>query len=207
MDDNWKQMKNDELILVDDNDNQIGISDKYSAHRTENAKLHRAFSILLFDRKSETVLLQKRSEYKLTLPLVWANTCCSHPRPGETIFQAACRRVKFELNIDIEESANKLKEIAVFKYKSVFNEEWTEYEIDHLVFGFFDKTEVNFNRDEVDQVTWVTRDELDKMIEDNPSSFSTWMVKIWYNFLKSNWKLWLEKEVVSNIPQGIVDLT
>jgi len=87
------------VILVDKNDKQIGIEEKMTAHR--QGLRHRAFSIFIFDSKSR-LLLQKRSASKYHSPNLWSNTCCSHPRPGESTEIAAHRRLQEEIGINTE---------------------------------------------------------------------------------------------------------
>jgi len=183
-----KQMLNSQVILVDENDIVLGQMDKYNAHRTLPAPcLHRAFSLFLFDSKNR-LLIQQRSHEKLTFPLIWANTCCSHPEPGEDIIPASKRRVKFELNIDLNDEA-KLQELGVFRYKAEFGE-WTEYEVDHVVFGYYDTEVILFNKEEVEAVKWVSKEEFGDMIECQPETLSPWIRMIWTRFLSSNWDLW-----------------
>src|SRR5689334_16412405 len=87
------------VILVDEHDNEIGTMEKMEAHR--KGVLHRAFSVILFNSKGE-VLLQKRSSQKYHSAGLWTNTCCSHPRPTETMDKAVRRRLQEEMGIDAE---------------------------------------------------------------------------------------------------------
>lgn len=209
MEEQQQQMSNDQVILVDENDNQIGTCNKYDAHRTNlGAKLHRAFSLFLFEPKEGRLLLQRRSEYKLTFPLIWANTCCSHPCPNEDVIPASKRRAKFELNINIEKISD-LKEVGVFLYKAPWNE-WTEYEIDHVIFGNYDinisKETIDFNKSEVCELKWVTSSELANLIEKEPDTLSPWLKKIYKQWLASNWESWISKKMITNTSSSIVKL-
>src|SRR5690606_1697261 len=85
----------EELILVDELDREIG-SDTKSACHTGSGILHRAFSIFVFNDDNE-LLLQQRAPSKPLWPNYWSNTCCSHPRRGETMDQAVSRRLLQEL--------------------------------------------------------------------------------------------------------------
>lgn len=182
-----KQMTQSHVAIVDENDCMIGTCDKYTAHRTElGPKRHRAFSLFLFNAEGK-LLLQQRSQHKLTFPMIWANTCCSHPEPEEPIIAAACRRVKFELNIDVDPVASELGECGVFEYSAVSGD-WTEHEVDHVVFGFFKGGEVPFNSEEVAAVKWVTEEELKKWIEEEPETLSPWLRKIHQQWLSAHWK-------------------
>lgn len=203
------QMANAQVILVDENDNQIGTCNKYDAHRTDpGAKLHRAFSLFLFEPKEGRPLLQRRSEYKLTFPFIWANTCCSHPNPNEEVIPASKRRAKFELNIDTEKMSD-LKEVGVFLYKAPCGE-WTEYEIDHVIFGNYDidisKEQIDFNKSEVMEVKWVTSTELSQLIKNEPDTLSPWLKKIYSQWLASNWSSWITNKTIANTTSSIVKL-
>jgi isopentenyl-diphosphate delta-isomerase len=91
-------MKKEEVILVNELNEVVGSMEKYEAHR--KALLHRAFSVFIFNKKGE-MLLQKRAESKYHSGGLWTNACCSHPRPGEEIIEAAMRRMKEELGFQI----------------------------------------------------------------------------------------------------------
>ena len=84
----------DNVILVNENDTQIGVCEKLEAH--QKGLLHRAFSIFLFNSTNE-LLVQKRAATKYHSANLWSNTCCSHPAPGETIQEAAVRRLNEEM--------------------------------------------------------------------------------------------------------------
>lgn len=138
------QMKNAHVILVDKNDNVLGEVSKYKAHRTEpEPLLHRAFSLFLFDSKKR-LLLQQRSANKITFPHIWVNTCCSHPEPNEYILDASVRRVNLELNIKLNEDS-KLQELGSFVYKAIYENGWAEYELDHVIFGYYDVEAISPN--------------------------------------------------------------
>ena len=181
------QMHHAHVSLVDENDNVIGSCNKYDAHRTDpGPRLHRAFSLFLFD-DSGRLLLQQRAPTKLTFPLIWANTCCSHPEPEEPLFNAAIRRVKFEVGLDIDES-NGLFELGAFRYMAQSGE-WTEYEIDHVIFGKYNGPVDNVNQDEVFNTKWVTKEEFEDWIAREPEVISPWLRKIWSHWLNKNWNI------------------
>lgn len=207
--DQQSQMANAQVILVDENDNQIGTCNKYDAHRTDpGAKLHRAFSLFLFEPKEGKLLLQRRSEYKLTFPLIWANTCCSHPNPDEEVIPASKRRAKLELNINTEKMSN-LTEVGVFLYKAPCGE-WTEYEIDHVIFGDYDidisKETIDFNKSEVCEIKWVSSSELALLIEKEPDTLSPWLKKIYSQWLAKNWNSWITSKTIVNKSSTVVKL-
>lgn len=155
------------VILVDENDNQIGTEKKLAAHQ-EGGKLHRAFSIFIFNSKGET-LLQQRASVKYHAPLIWSNTCCSHPFPGEPVLEASHRRLKEELGFDCP-----LEEKFTFIYREPVGNDLTEYEFDHVVFGHYEGS-MDLNRDEVETVKWISLEDLDSEIKSNPGKFSPWL--------------------------------
>ncbi len=118
---------NDLLILVDEQDNEIGVMDKLSVHQT--GVLHRAFSVFIFNSRAE-ILLQQRAEGKYHSPGLWSNTCCSHPNPGEEILAASRRRLMEEMGMDCA-----LEFSFSFTYKFEFSNGLTEHEFDHVFFG------------------------------------------------------------------------
>ncbi len=156
----------EKVVLVDENDKEIGTEEKIKTHR--EGKLHRAFSIFIFNSKDE-VLLQKRAENKYHSGGKWANTCCSHPRPGENLQEAVHRRLKEELGFDVD-----LKEIFTFTYKVKFGNDLSEYEYDHVFIGTFDG-EPKPNPEEVSDTRWIKLDELKNDIEENPDNYAYWL--------------------------------
>lgn len=162
---------NEMVILVDENDKEIGIEEKMKAH--QEGKLHRAFSIFVFNTNGE-MLLQRRANNKYHSGGLWANTCCSHPKPGESIEQAAHRRLKEELGFDCE-----LKELSHFIYKTKLDHDLTEHEFDHVLIGKYDG-EIKPNKNEVDEIMWINIDDLKKEIEKHSENFTEWL-KIAFN--------------------------
>ena len=139
------------ILTVDEKDNVTGKGEKMKVHR--EGKLHRAFSIFVFNSKSE-LLLQKRAKSKYHSGGLWTNTCCSHQRDGETLEKAVHRRLKEEMGFDCE-----LKEVFTFTYRVKFDDGLIENEYDHVFFGKFDgKPEPN--PEEVDDWKWISLEEL-----------------------------------------------
>jgi len=155
-----------QIILVDKDDNPIGTEEKMAAHI--KGKLHRCFSLLLFNSKGE-MLLQKRAKEKYHSGGLWTNACCSHPRPGENIEQEVRRRVKEEMGI---EEIKDLKEIFTFIYKAKLGK-LTEYELDHVFVGRY-AGEPKPNPKEVEDWKWVDPQELKKDEKENPEDYTEW---------------------------------
>ncbi len=158
----------EEVILVDENDNQIGTAEKLAAHQN-GGRLHRAISVFVFNKKGET-MLQKRAMVKYHSVGQWGNTVCSHPRPGEKVMDAAHRRLKEEMGFDCE-----LKEAFNFPYKAAdIGNGLTEQEYDHIIFGFYDGEPV-CNKDEVMDWRWVGLDTLKADIGKSPNDYVAWL--------------------------------
>jgi isopentenyl-diphosphate Delta-isomerase len=153
----------EKIILVDENDNQVGTCEKIEGHKN-GGKLHRAFSVFIFNSKGE-MLLQKRGNDKYHFGGLWTNTCCSHPRDGETTEQAAHRRLSEEMGFDCP-----IKEIFAFIYKATFSNGLTEWEYDHVFIGTHDG-EIKPNPNEADGFVWMTIDDLKKDIIENPQKY------------------------------------
>jgi len=153
------------VVLVDKNDNQIGLMPKMEAH--EKAVLHRAFSVFTFNNKGE-LLLQQRAAHKYHSPLLWTNTCCSHQREGETNIEAGKRRLQEEMGFTTE-----LKEVFSFIYKAPFENGLTEHELDHVMVGDFDG-EHNINKEEVESYKWMLLEDVKNDIENNPDIYTEW---------------------------------
>lgn len=156
---------NEYVILVDENDHQIGIEEKIKAH--EQAKLHRAFSIFIFNAKGE-MLLQQRACDKYHSGCLWTNATCSHPRPGEDLEQAAHRRLQEEMGFDTE-----LKKAFHFIYKAEFDHGLTEHEFDHVFIGQYDGP-IKLNVQEADDFKWIDLKTLQQDLNDNPADFTVW---------------------------------
>lgn len=159
----------EQVILVDENDNEIGPFEKMEAHK--QGLLHRAFSVLLFNSKGE-VLLQKRSSKKYHSAGLWTNTCCSHPRPGESVQEAAHRRLKEEMGIDVT------PEFAYsFIYKTTLENGLIEHELDHVYIGSYEGTP-HVNNLEVEDWKFESIDWLKKDIVSNPEHYTFWFKEI-----------------------------
>ena len=158
----------EEIVLVDENDQQTGIMEKIEAHK--KGLLHRAFSVFILNSSGQ-LLLQKRAAGKYHSPGLWTNTCCSHPRPGETVMKAAVRRLKEEMGISCS-----LKESFTFIYRSEFDNGLTEHELDHVIVGISDNVPLP-DPNEVDDFKYVDLLNLKEYIDNNPEQYSVWLIK------------------------------
>ena len=158
----------EKVILVDMPDNEIGTEEKMKAH-SNGGQLHRAISVFLFNDKGET-LLQQRASTKYHSKAKWANTCCSHPRPGEANEAAAERRLVEEMGIKA-----KLEERFVFPYHAEVGSGLTEQEYDHIFFGRYNG-EPKPNKDEVQGWRWVSIKEFSRWVKEKPEDFAAWVV-------------------------------
>ena len=158
------------VVLVNERDEAIGTMEKMEAHRL--GKLHRAFSIFLFDGEGR-VPLQQRALEKYHSPGLWSNACCRHPRPGEDVLTAAYRRLKEELGI-----AARLEERFAFTYHARFANDLQEHEFDHVLFGSF-VGKVKPDRTEVKAVRWLSTRDLSAEIVATPNVFTPWLKLCW----------------------------
>lgn len=161
----WVTLQRENVVLVDENDQMIGTMDKWHAHK--EGQLHRAFSVLVFNEKNE-LLLQRRSATKYHTPLLWTNTCCSHPRSEETVVDAAHRRLREEMGFDCE-----ITPLFEFLYKVEFEPGLFEHEYDHVFIGRWEG-EVAFDPSEVDAVRWISLEELKGEVQNQPENFTYW---------------------------------
>lgn len=159
-------MNKERVILVDKNDKEVGVEEKIKAHK--EGKLHRAFSIFIFNSKGE-LLLQKRAKSKYHSGGLWTNTCCSHPKSGEPIEETVHGRLKEEMGFDCD-----LKEIFSFSYKVKFDNSLFENEYDHVFIGNFDG-KPNPDPEEVDDWKWIDIKELMEDIQENPGNYTYWL--------------------------------
>ncbi|OGY31234.1 MAG: isopentenyl-diphosphate delta-isomerase [Candidatus Andersenbacteria bacterium RIFCSPHIGHO2_02_FULL_45_11] len=155
------------LILVDENDNQIGVEEKIKAH--QQALLHRAFSILIYNKKGE-MLLQQRALGKYHAGGLWTNACCGHPNPGETVEHAVHRRIQEEMGFDCE-----LTPLTHMVYKLPISNGLTEHEYLHRYNGIYDG-EIVPNPEEAMSHRWITKENLEKETREKPETFTPWFL-------------------------------
>ena len=166
-------MVEEKVILVDTNDNPIGLMNKLEAH--EKAVLHRAFSVFILNDKNE-LMLQQRAHLKYHSPLLWTNTCCSHQRENETNIQAGTRRLREEMGFETE-----LKEMFHFIYKAPFDNGLTEHELDHVMLGNYNNTPF-INKDEVESWKWMKIEDVKNDMIMNPNLYTVWFKIIFEEF-------------------------
>ena len=159
------------LILVDANDREVGFLDKSACH-DGTGTLHRAFSLFIFNEAGE-LLLQRRSEHKPLWPLYWSNSCCSHPRVGETMEQAVRRRLKQELDLETE-----LSFLYKFQYFAPFLDVGAEREYCWVYAGRSSDTP-RANTNEVHEMRFVAPAALDQEMLEHPDRFTPWFKLEW----------------------------
>ena len=168
------------LIIVDFEDNEIGNLSKLECHENKGV-LHRAFSIFLFNTNGQ-LLIQKRSSQKKLWPLFWSNTCCSHPRKGEEIMDAAYRRLSDELGI----KKVTLEYVYKFSYTAEYKNIGSENELCSVFLGEIDE-ELDINANEISLVKYInTHDLLGKM--ENTNEFTPWFEMEWHTLSTSHQK-------------------
>lgn len=173
-----------EVILVTENDTEVGRCEKMYAH--EQGLLHRAFSIFLFNSHGE-MLLHKRAMAKYHSGGLWTNACCSHPAPDVPIELSLQERLQFEMGMQCP-----LAHAFHFVYKAHLDHEMIEHEFDHVYIGVTD-ARPDPNPKEVDEWQYFNTEELQKMIEKNPELFTAWFKIALPKVLKhiENKKLWV----------------
>ena len=155
----------EKVILVNENDEQLGLMEKMEAH--QKALLHRAFSVFVFNKKGE-LMLQQRALDKYHSPGLWTNTCCSHQRSGESNLQAGKRRLQEEMGFECS-----LRELFYFVYKAPFDNGLTEHELDHVMVGHYDADPM-INPTEVASFKWMPMEDIKKDILEQPELYTEW---------------------------------
>ena len=172
-------MVTDFVVLVNQNDEKVGLMPKMEAHK--KGVLHRAFSVLIFNRNKE-LMLQKRNLNKYHSPGLWTNTCCSHQKDGESNINAGMRRLKEEMGF-----STKLRELDSFIYKVKFENGLIEHELDHILVGEYN-SDIKPNYEEVDDWKWMNLEDIKNDIKINSDKYTEWFKIIMennYNQLKN----------------------
>jgi isopentenyl-diphosphate delta-isomerase len=158
-------MREQSIILVNEQDEEVGTAEKMQVHR--QGLLHRAFSVFIFDSKGR-MLLQQRSGGKYHGGLLWTNTCCSHPFPGEDVRDAAERRLKEEMGFVVP-----LQKIFDFHYHAHVENDLIEHEYDHVFAGEYNG-EVHPSKEEVADHCYMSIEALKAAINEQPTRFTSW---------------------------------
>jgi isopentenyl-diphosphate delta-isomerase len=159
------------LILVDDDDSDVGFLSKAACH-DGGGVLHRAFSVFLFNDAGE-LLLQQRGAEKRLWPGFWSNSCCSHPRKGETLGYATSRRLQEELNIGAD-----LEFVYKFIYQAGYGDVGSEHELCSVYLGRL-RDVARANTTEIDALRYVAADELQREFVTSPEHFTPWFKLEW----------------------------
>lgn len=159
------------LILVNEQDEDLGHLPKLECH-LGNGTLHRAFSIFILNDKGQ-LLLQQRSAEKFLWPMYWSNTCCSHPRAGETTDEAVHRRLEQELGFSAE-----LEYLYKFIYQAQFEDKGTEHELCYVWIGRY-SGDVKVNKNEIANWRYIDPEELERELKNTPDQFTPWMKMEW----------------------------
>jgi isopentenyl-diphosphate delta-isomerase len=167
------------LIVVDVDDNILDYRHKRDCHRGSGI-LHRALSVFLFNAAGD-VVLQQRSAQKQLWPLYWANSCCSHPRQGESVEQAAHRRVEEELSVTAT-----LRPIFKFVYQAQFTEEWAEHELCSVFVGHYDG-DIQPNIHEIAAIDCVSPEQLDLALKNLQAPYTPWLRMEWPRLRREYW--------------------
>lgn len=160
----------DHVVLVNGRDEVLGTMEKLEAH--EKGALHRAFSVFIFNRAGR-LLLQQRAEGKYHSGGLWTNSCCSHPRPGETTMAAVRRRLHEELGIRCPVS-----EEFSFTYRAEVGNGLVEHELDHVFFGQYDGPLLP-DPAEVQDVRWMRMNDLADDLRTSPGQYTAWLRMCW----------------------------
>lgn len=162
-------MREEHVILVDEEDRELGTEEKLRAHQL--GLLHRAFSVFIFrqGQGEREVLLQQRHPRKYHCGGLWTNTCCSHPRPGETVIAAGERRLQEEMGLALP-----LTLAGRFLYRAELDQGLIEHELDYVLVGYTDAARIEVNPDEVIDYRWVTLRSLSEDWVERHAEFTPW---------------------------------
>lgn len=180
------------ITVVNENDEVTGFEEKLYCH--EKGILHRAFSVFIYNEQDKTFLIQHRAKGKYHSGGVWSNSCCSHQRKDETMADALSRCVKEELSLKVSFNLNEktpdedyIRCLGKFKYYAPF-ETNAEHEIDNVFLYVIPKEKLSFIKaveSEVEEIKWLTIEEIDQWFLSSPKTFSAWFPKA-YSIVKEN---------------------
>ncbi len=168
----------EQVILVDEHDRAQGVMEKMEAH--EKALLHRAFSVFIFNSQNE-LLLHQRAFSKYHSGGLWTNTCCSHPRPTESLEEATKRRLLEEMGMECS-----MEHLFSFIYKAELDQGLTEHEFDHVFIGYSDTLPYP-NPEEVADTRYASLEQIRTEMEAYPEQFTEWF-KIAFDRIESHFQ-------------------
>jgi len=194
------KLMDERCIVVDENDKPVAALDKKTCHLMENINkglLHRAFSAFIFRPSDGKLLLQQRASEKITFPDMWTNTCCSHPLDDfeeekveanqRGVKVAASRKLEHELGIPMAQTpVDQFQYLTRIHYLAPSNGLWGEHEVDYILFLTAD-VNLTPNANEVRDVKYVSKEELQAMFEGSENSFTPWFKLIAKNLLFGWW--------------------
>lgn len=162
------------VILVDEQDRVLGTEEKIKAHKL--ALLHRAFSVFVYRKTNNGTiefLLQQRYQAKYHCGGLWSNTCCSHPRLGETIVVAGQRRLKEEMALQVS-----LECVGSFQYLAKFDNGLAEHELDHVLVGEYNGIDpIVLNEKEAQAFQWISVSALWQELSQRSEKYTPWFKK------------------------------
>lgn len=164
------------VVMVTSEDTEVDELDIWQAHQNPGV-LHRAISVILWRQADKGIewLLQQRSQHKPLWPGYWSNTCCTHPMVGESYIECAVRRLDEEMGIQFNQE--QLKVVDRFEYQADYTDELSEHELDTVLMGKYSGS-VNPDSTEVQDYTWMTVEDIEKDIRDNPEKYTPWFLII-----------------------------
>ncbi|MGR5065367.1 isopentenyl-diphosphate Delta-isomerase [Photobacterium sp. DNB22_13_2] len=168
-------MIEEQVILVDPQGRELGVQEKMQAHR--DGALHLAFSVLLYrDGENEReFLMHQRALNKYHSGGLWTNTCCSHPRLGESMAQAGIRRLEEEMGIS---GLHRLSDVASFVYFAELDNDLVEHELDHVLVAPTSDIVINPSPEEVMAFRWWAQSDLQAALEQEPQRFTAWFPQV-----------------------------
>ncbi len=169
-------MVEEKIVLVDEQDRAVGVEEKIRAHQL--GALHRAFSIFVVNADGQ-LMMQRRALTKCHSRGLWSNTCCGHPRPDESLEQAARRRLKEEMGFD-----SYLTELFAFVYRANLEDGLVENEYDHVLLGCFEGIPEPAPA-EVAEWKWVDLATLSVDLKEHPESYTYWFRISFDRFLRA----------------------
>jgi len=177
-------MQEERLILVDEQDNKVGIGSKMQVH--QQGALHRAFSVFIFDSQGR-LMLQQRASGKYHSGGLWTNSCCGHPRPDESNLEAATRRLNEEMGFTCT-----LHEVDQILYRVDVSNGLIENEYNHTFIGLFNRIPA-LNPEEAEGWQWMTVSDIFDAINHSPLQFTAWFKVILAHFGQQAIQQWADR--------------